>query len=98
MQAITQTYEITDNKLHILQKIISEEKQHQIFGQQMAGYIAQDSTHRRHRFTLSQYQREAITAVLSDAFVSKGLDNPDEPNDLGVQIEELIDLLNPYSG
>jgi len=46
--------------------------------------------------TLSYAQSELLVSVLTDWLCEKGLTGSQEPNELGLRIEELIDLFNPY--
>ena len=46
------------------------------------------------KFDMSEYQ--AFVEELTNLLIAKGLDENDEPNELGIKIERLIDVFNPY--
>ncbi|MCL4741611.1 MAG: hypothetical protein KJZ54_05335 [Phycisphaerales bacterium] len=49
----------------------------------------------RYEFSLDVKILDEIRSVLGDEMCTSGLDSNDEPNDRGLAIEDLIDLLGP---
>jgi hypothetical protein len=45
---------------------------------------------------LDQFQLEALTDELTDLLVKTGLNENDEPTSIGLYIESLINIFNPY--
>lgn len=45
---------------------------------------------------LTEIEQDNLVNLLDDLFVSAGLNDNDEPNAIGLQVEHLIDIFNPY--
>jgi hypothetical protein len=49
-----------------------------------------------YRINLSDSENEVLMNTLSDILTDKGLQKNYEPNELGLYVEELIGIFNPY--
>ena len=79
-------------------KLTEEDKEFLL--QHFPGFNFQDKLMRHQDLYVVKITREEqklLVDQLSDLLTSIGLDANDEPNEIGLEIEHLIDIFNPYT-
>ena len=91
MSQITRTITLNENEREFLDKFLKRDENRKML-------LTGTTMPKRDSFSIIAKKNEAekIVDELSDLLVEYGLKKDEEPNDLGVLIEHLIDIFNPY--
>lgn len=79
------------SKIH-LANLLQMTKSPQVF--RKISVLLDHAGSKNHRLQLTDLEKDELLEELTDAFCEKGLDESDNPNNLGYLIEEIIDKIH----